>query len=399
MVFGSKSIFQPVGALAESSMFSAGAVPVLVTTIGTVLSLPAVARRAEHAFAAGERQLGLAGDVERDLGVGARVLGGDMRGHRIMPASTVSGGRHLELHVLGLAGIDRNRGELLAAVGLGERGVEILRRVGGETDQQFLTAVVLDGHRVFEARARGAAQLRQLRSERELGRQFLGERHRDRPRFVTKYLDPADRLEEVLCGLIMVLDFTLIAGLTAGSGKQGVRHLLIAALGCNVAWGIIDGALYVAGNVTARRQRFHLLSTIRDAPNLSAAFSAINAQLDSLLEPATSAEDRTRICQAFLPALSRIEMPEVGLIKDDVYGMAAIFLIDLAAVFPAVIPFLIFSSEPRFALRVSNALLIASLFVAGFLWGKHTGSNGYLTGCCAMLIGLALVGVAIALGG
>lgn len=112
-----------------------------------------------------------------------------------------------------------------------------------------------------------------------------------RTRFVTKYLDPADRLEEVLCGLIMVLDFTFIAGLTAGAGKQGVRHLLIAALGCNVAWGIIDGVLYVAGNLTARRQRFHLLSKIRNAPDESAAFSAISDHLAPLLEPATSTED------------------------------------------------------------------------------------------------------------
>jgi hypothetical protein len=197
----------------------------------------------------------------------------------------------------------------------------------------------------------------------------------------------------------MVLDFTLIAGLTAGSGKQGVRHLLIAALGCNVAWGIIDGALYVAGNLTARRQRFRLLSKIRNAANESAAFSAISDHFNPLLEPATSTEERAHICRALLPALSRIQMPEVGLIKDDVFGMAAIFCIDLASVFPAVIPFLIFSSEPRFALRVSNALLIASLFATGFMWGKYTGSKGYLAGCCAMLLGLALVGVAIALGG
>src|SRR5271167_453331 len=59
-----------------------------------------------------------------------------------------------------------------------------------------------------------------------------------RTRFVKRYLNPADRLQEVLCGLIMVLDFTLIGGLTAGEGKHGVRHLLIAALGCNIAWGV-----------------------------------------------------------------------------------------------------------------------------------------------------------------
>jgi len=220
-----------------------------------------------------------------------------------------------------------------------------------------------------------------------------------RTRFVRRYLDPADRLEEVLCGLIMVLDFTLIGGLTAGAGKHGVRHLLIAALGCNVAWGIIDGALYVMGNLTARRHRFLLLSKIRNAPDESAALSAISGHLDPLLEPATSTEDRTRICRALLPVMLRIELPEAGVIKDDVYGMGAIFWIDLASVIPAVMPFLIFSSEPRFALRVSNALLIASLFAAGFMWGKYTGFNRYLAGCCAMLMGLALVGVAIALGG
>jgi hypothetical protein len=79
--------------------------------------------------------------------------------------------------------------------------------------------------------------------------------------------------------------------------------------------------------------------------------------------------------------------------------MGAIFWIDVASVIPAVIPFLIFTSEPRLALRVSNALLIASLFAAGLMWGKCTGFNRYLAGCCAMLVRLALVGVAIALGG
>ncbi len=44
MVLGWNVIFQPLGALADSLMFSAGAVPVLLTVTGTVLSLPAVAR-------------------------------------------------------------------------------------------------------------------------------------------------------------------------------------------------------------------------------------------------------------------------------------------------------------------------------------------------------------------
>jgi len=222
---------------------------------------------------------------------------------------------------------------------------------------------------------------------------------KSKKRFVNRYLDPSDRLEEVLCGLIMVLDFTLIAGFTAGTGEQAVRHLLIAALGCNVAWGVIDGALYIMGSLTARRQRRRFLMALRSASCEREAFSALSGQLDPLLEPATGAADRARICRALLPLMSQIQLPAAAVTKEDVYGSIAIFWIDFSAVFPAIIPFLVFRHEPRFALRVSNALLLALLFAAGLMWGKYNRVAPYLTGLFTMLIGLALVGVAIALGG
>ncbi len=222
---------------------------------------------------------------------------------------------------------------------------------------------------------------------------------KSKKRFAERYLDPSDRLQEVLCGLIMVLDFTLIAGFTAGTGEQAVRHLLFAALGCNVAWGVIDGALYIMGCLTQRRQRLRFLMRLRNASCEREAFSTLSGQLDPLLEPATSAADRTRICHLLLPLLSQVQLPASAITKEDIYGSAAIFWIDFTSVFPAVIPFLIFRHEPRFALRVSNALLLVLLFAVGVMWGKYNRVAPYLTGLCTMLIGLALVGVAIALGG
>ena len=222
---------------------------------------------------------------------------------------------------------------------------------------------------------------------------------RRKKRFVERYLDPSDRLEEVLCGLIMVLDFTLIAGFTAGTGEQAVRHLLIAALGCNVAWGVIDGALYIMGSLTQRRQRRQFLQRLRNATCDSDAFSALSGQLDPLLEPTTSLEDRGRICQVLLPVMAQIRLPETDITKEDLLGSTAIFWIDFTAVFPAAIPFLIIRHDPRFALRVSNALMLALLFATGFMWGRYNRVSPYLTGLFTMLIGLALVGVAIALGG
>lgn len=197
----------------------------------------------------------------------------------------------------------------------------------------------------------------------------------------------------------MVLDFTLIAGFTAGTGEQAVRHLLIAALGCNVAWGVIDGALYIMGSLTQRRQRRHFLLGLRHGSGESEAFSKLSGQIDPLLEPATSAEDRAHICHVLLPLVAQIQLPAANITKDDVYGSIAIFWIDFTSVFPAAIPFLIFRHDPRFALRVSNGLLLALLFATGTIWGRYNRVSPYLTGFCTMLIGLALVGVAIALGG
>ena len=222
---------------------------------------------------------------------------------------------------------------------------------------------------------------------------------KSKKRFVEQHLDPSDRLEEVLCGLIMVLDFTLIAGFTAGTGEQAVRHLLLAALGCNVAWGVIDGALYIMGSLTERRQRRHFLMRLRHAASELEAFSTLSGQLDPLLEPETSAEDRERISRVLLPVLSKIHLPEERVTREDILGSIAIFWIDFTAVFPAAIPFLIIRHDPRFALRVSNALLLVLLFAVGRTWGKYNRVSPFLTGLCTMTIGLVLVGVAIALGG
>ena len=119
--------------VADSAMLSAGALPVLVTTIGIELCCAARAR-AEQPVAARRPELRLADDVERKLGLGGGVLGVDRHRHREMPGVDRGRRPHLQLDVLRLAGLDRDRGQFLAAIGFGERGLEIRRRFGGEAD-------------------------------------------------------------------------------------------------------------------------------------------------------------------------------------------------------------------------------------------------------------------------
>jgi hypothetical protein len=51
------------------------------------------------------------------------------------------------------------------------------------------------------------------------------------------------------------------------------------------------------------------------------------------------------------------------------------------------------------ALRTSNALMTVLLFAVGYLWGKQIGARPVLAGALIMSIGIALVLVAIPLGG
>ena len=66
-----------------------------------------------------------------------------------------------------------------------------------------------------------------------------------------RVLDPIDRVSEVLFGLIMVLTFTGSLSV-AEAGRDDVRAMLIGALGCNLAWGIIDAVLYLMGSLAEK---------------------------------------------------------------------------------------------------------------------------------------------------
>ena len=50
-----------------------------------------------------------------------------------------------------------------------------------------------------------------------------------------RVLDPAERISEVLFGLIMVLTFTGSLSI-AEAGREDIRAMLIGALVCNIAW-------------------------------------------------------------------------------------------------------------------------------------------------------------------
>jgi VIT1/CCC1 family predicted Fe2+/Mn2+ transporter len=216
--------------------------------------------------------------------------------------------------------------------------------------------------------------------------------------FLDRFLDPGDSLSEVLFGLIMTLTFTLGAGIMVREDPDGGRELLIATIGCNVAWGLIDGLMYLAGQRFERGRRARLADAIRGERDEERAMSLVAGELDEMLERVTDARARDALYRKIVRSVREGEVPPARLTREDVSGAVASFFLVFFSSIPAALPFL-FLDEAWIALRFSNALLIGLLFVVGYRWARHTNLPPKRMGFSLMVGGLVLVLVAIALGG
>src|SRR5689334_9047832 len=165
----------------------------------------------------------------------------------------------------------------------------------------------------------------------------LQERRRTRERFVLRYLDPASRLGEILFGLIMVLTVTLAAGVAVADDRAGARELLAAAIGCNIAWGIIDAVMYLMNCLTVRAGKVRLLRAVQSAPNSSAALALVETEIEPELQELIQPEEAKAFSGAALQQLSVAHLDTSGplLSRDEIYGAAACFWLVFFSCLPA----------------------------------------------------------------
>src|SRR5205085_4078099 len=110
----------------------------------------------------------------------------------------------------------------------------------------------------------------------------------------SRWLDPASSLGEVMFGLIMTLTFTLGAGIIIDEeGREGARELLVALIGCNIAWGVIDAALYLAGQMFDRGRMRRVGQAVRAAPDEGTGAGLVSDELDEWFEGVMKSDERT----------------------------------------------------------------------------------------------------------
>ena len=204
-----------------------------------------------------------------------------------------------------------------------------------------------------------------------------------------------DRISEVLFGLIMVLTCTSTISVVTADRIQ-IRTMLIGALGCNLAWGIIDAGMYLMARLHEQGRNILMLRAARAASDLDAAQAAIAGALPPLLASVLTQEQFELMRQK----LRQLPEPPMrpSLTKKDWVGAVAVCLLVFLSTLPVAIPFML-TNDARLALRVSNAIAIVMLFLCGYLFGRHAGLRPWLSGLSSVAIGSVLVIVAIALGG
>jgi VIT1/CCC1 family predicted Fe2+/Mn2+ transporter len=210
-----------------------------------------------------------------------------------------------------------------------------------------------------------------------------------------RVLDPIERTSEVLFGLFMVLTFTGTLSV-ADSGREEVRDMLVAAIGCNIAWGFVDGVMYVLRNLVERARRATLMRAVREAADPAQAHGIISQEIGDvsrvLGEPALERMRRWIVEQ---PASAS---PKPRVTVRDLKGAVAVFLLVFLSTFPVVLPF-VFIVDAGVAKRASAAVAIAMLFACGFAWGRYSGMKAWRTGLVMVLLGLGVEVIVIALGG
>src|SRR5262245_59125874 len=83
-------------------------------------------------------------------------------------------------------------------------------------------------------------------------------------------LDPMERISETLFGLIMALTFICSLGVATGASIN-TETMLIGALGCQLAWGFVDGGLYLLGRINGRGDKLLSRRAVRQAPDSETA--------------------------------------------------------------------------------------------------------------------------------
>ncbi|MGC3997844.1 MAG: hypothetical protein QM767_10280 [Anaeromyxobacter sp.] len=207
-------------------------------------------------------------------------------------------------------------------------------------------------------------------------------------------LDPVERVSETCFGLIMALTF--VGSIVAAEGEDASPHtIFVAALGCNLAWGLVDGVMYLV-HTLARRGARHALARAVHADPGPAALPLLRAALPAGLSPAVGDDALAAIAARMAASPDVVRRPVLR--GKDWLASLLILAVVTVATFPVVLPFVLFQ-DLQLGLLVSRVLTLAMLLAGGAVIGRQSGFGAWRAGFLMVAVGVALTAIVVALGG
>ncbi|HEF4760949.1 TPA: hypothetical protein SAN82_003396 [Pseudomonas putida] len=210
-----------------------------------------------------------------------------------------------------------------------------------------------------------------------------------------RVLDPVDRVTEVIFGLLMAMTFTGTISVVT-SDQEAERVMMLAALGCNLAWGLADAVMYLLRTVIERTRNRNLLANLCGGADAVTGQALVADALPPRLAAAAGTDGLELLRRRLIDAPEKAAPPRLGL--DDFKGALGVFLLVVASTFPLVVPFLILE-QTLLAVRISNLIGLGVLFIAGWMLARYAGAKPWQGAIALTVTGALLIAAIIALGG
>jgi hypothetical protein len=207
-------------------------------------------------------------------------------------------------------------------------------------------------------------------------------------------LSPFERASEIIFGILMAISVTAAFEITTG-GELDVRELMIAALGCNLAWGLIDGVIHLLQQQFERHRHHRTMLELRGLAAQDAFRERVREALPPIFGEALTPDNFARLRKL----VESYAAPRPAYWSWREVAVAAIIcLLVFGSTFPLVVPFMLMD-DAWLALRASHAVAVVMLFALGWRIGRWSGASPFVSGVVLALVGIVLAVTCVALGG
>jgi len=203
---------------------------------------------------------------------------------------------------------------------------------------------------------------------------------------------------EPMFGVIMVVCFTSVLRAFPDATDKVVETILVSALFCCIAWGLVDGIFYAWEAHYLLDKKKKLQAWVQAPKDPKKGRELVEDDLGDTIVDLMDEKDKEQIYQIVEKNVPGVDLGHVS-IKEDIITVAIAFGLVVGSSIIVILPFLWFSPVTT-ALKISNITGILLLFIMGY-WreeDKRT-SKKLITGGFTALVALIITLVTVYLGG